>query len=586
MLLTYFLVIFKSFLSYILVYAIVQLFKKVRKLKKIIIVGTLLITIFLMTISSANLVNISTYKENDKNKEKSAMLNDILYVNFEIIADGLISPVTFANAGDGSNRLFIVDQTGVINIIKNGELLSEPFLDVSEKMVDLMEFFDERGLLGLAFHPDYKNNGRFFIYYSAPTMDENFNHTSIIAEYAVSLENEDIADPDSEQIILTIGQPDFNHDGGQLAFGLDGYLYIGLGDGGGAGDQHGEIGNGQDIETLLGSILRINIDGGGPYSIPPDNPFVGEEGLDEIYAYGLRNPWKFSFDRVTNELFVADVGQNEWEEIDIVVNGGNYGWRIMEGTHFYDEDLLDILGLTLDDLEMPIHEYSHSIGTSITGGYVYRGEEKSLLYGKYVFGDWSTSFLEPDGRIYYLSEDEPDSWNRYEFNLNEPFGRFVLGFGEDENGELYVLSKTTIGPTGTTGDVRKLIFNQPPSAPSITGQINGKINVEYDYIFSATDPEGEDVFFWILWGDGCPVIEWNGPYESGKEITFSHTFTNQGTFTISAKAKDINDLEGEWSELSVAMPRSKVVNHYSFLLRFLEQYMDIFPFLRYLIGSL
>ena len=380
-----------------------------------------------------------------------------LTVELETIASGLTSPVGLANADDGSNRLFIVDQTGIINIIKNDELIAEPFLDISDKLVTLDSTYDERGLLGLTFHPKYEENGRFFIYYSSPKEGEGINHESILAEYHIS-ENPNIADPDSEIIIYRINQPEANHNGGQLTFGPDGYLYIGLGDGGGAGDDHEIIGNGQDINTSLGSILRIDVDSGSPYGIPPDNPFIGLDGLDEIYAWGFRNPWKFSFDRETGDFWVADVGQDEWEEIDIVEKGNNYGWRILEGTHPYDLDLAGILDIDIETLAAPVHEYSHSVGRSITGGYVYRGNLSPELKGKYIFGDWSTSFFVANGKLYYLDEIEPGKYERFELITNQPFNRFLLSFGEDEKGELYICSKTTLGPIGDTGDVHRLII--------------------------------------------------------------------------------------------------------------------------------
>ncbi len=379
-----------------------------------------------------------------------------LSVEFETIATGLTSPIGLVNSGDGSNRLFIVDQTGIINIVENDELKVEPFLDISDKIVGLDSAYDERGLLGLAFHPNYKENGRFFIYYSSPKEESGINHESILAEYHVS-EDSNVADANSEEVIFRIDQPEANHNGGQLAFGLDGYLYIGLGDGGGAGDVHGIIGNGQDINTALGSILRIDVDGEYPYEIPSDNPFVGIDGLDEIYSWGFRNPWKFSFDDETGNLWVADVGQDEWEEIDIVTKGENYGWRILEGTHPYDLDLADQLEIDIETLAKPVHEYSHSVGRSITGGYVYRGSISSELQNKYVFGDWSTSFFLPDGKLYYLEEIEPGLYERFELRPNQPFNRFILSFGEDEQGELYVCSKTTLGPIGDSGDVRKIL---------------------------------------------------------------------------------------------------------------------------------
>ena len=381
-----------------------------------------------------------------------------LTASLELIASKLKAPTLLTNAGDQSNRLFIAEQTGKIKIIENGKLLSTSFLDLSEKMVKVNSLYDERGLLGLVFHPSYETNGRFFVYYSAPKTGTGINHESIIAEYLVS-SDPNIADINSEKIIYRVDQPEENHNGGQLAFGSDGYLYIGMGDGGGAGDIHGTIGNGQDINTSLGKILRIDVDSGNPYAIPADNPFVGIDGLDEIYAYGFRNPYRFSFDRETNKLLVADVGQDEWEELDVVEKGGNYGWRIMEGNHPYDPGLAQLLNISIDSLEKPIHEYSHNVGRSIIGGYVYHGNLSTNLKEKYVFGDWSASYFPPNGKLYYLEENETGVWQRFEFALetNKPLKRYIMGFGEDENGEIYMLTTRFLGSIGKTGEVWHII---------------------------------------------------------------------------------------------------------------------------------
>ncbi len=381
--------------------------------------------------------------------------NNALTATLNRVASGLKAPTMLTTAGDGSNRLFVADQPGKIYVIKNGELLQTPFLDLTDKMVKVNPVYDERGLLGIAFHPNYQTNGRFFVYYSGLKSAEGVDHESIIAEYSVSLENPNLADPMSEKIILRVDQPEINHNGGQLAFGPDDYLYIGLGDGGGAGDQHGVIGNGQNISSLLGKILRIDIDSASPYAIPPDNPFVSGEGLDEIYAYGFRNPYRFSFDRSMGTVYVADVGQDEWEEIDIVEKGGNYGWRILEGTHLYDPDLAEYLNISIGTLKSPIHEYSHDVGRSVIGGYVYQGDQSPALVGSYVFGDWSTEYIKPDGKLYYLSETEPDTWERFEFSLydDKPLNRYILGFGEDELGEIYVLTTRFIGSAVRSGEI-------------------------------------------------------------------------------------------------------------------------------------
>ncbi|MBA3971549.1 MAG: PQQ-dependent sugar dehydrogenase [Bacteroidetes bacterium] len=304
--------------------------------------------------------------------------------------------------------------------------------------------YSEKGLLGIAFHPKYKSNGKFYIYYSAPEKDKKFDHKSMLVEYKVSVDP-DIADPTPQKIILEIKQPENNHNGGQLAFGPDGFLYIGLGDGGGAGDKHGEKGNGQDLNTLLGKILRIDVDSKEPYAIPPGNPFVSDKSARaEIWAYGLRNPWQFSFDRKNGTLFCADVGQNHWEEIDIIKKGKNYGWRIMEGNHCHEPKS----GCNLANLELPIAEYDHSVGISVAGGFVYRGKGIPALQGKYIFGDWK-------GKLFYL-EEKSGKWT---FNHLSADGKpndikmNINNFGQDENGEIYVLTQKTFGTVLPNGSV-------------------------------------------------------------------------------------------------------------------------------------
>jgi glucose/arabinose dehydrogenase len=376
------------------------------------------------------------------------------------VAKGFDSPTVLTNAGDGSNRLFVTEQKGKIFIITDGAKLQTPFLDLSSKMVKVNPLYDERGLLGLAFHPNYETNGRFFVYYSAPKTGMGINHEAIIAEYHVS-SDPDIADPNSESIIFRVDEPEMNHNGGQIAFGPDGYLYIGLGDGGGAGDQHGTIGNAQNISVPLGKLLRIDVDSATPYAIPMDNPFVGVDGLDEIYAYGFRNPFKFSFDTATGKLFASDVGQDIWEEVDIVENGGNYGWRILEGNHPYDLALAEQLGINLSSLIPPIYDYSHNVGHSIIGGYVYQGTQYPQLVGNYVFGDWSESFTIPGGKLYYLNQTQPGEWTCFEFKLTsgKPLHRFIQGFGVDENGEIYFLTTRIIGSLTKSGEVWHLEVN-------------------------------------------------------------------------------------------------------------------------------
>ncbi len=383
---------------------------------------------------------------------------DSLVISLERIARNLKAPTVVTNANDGSGRLFVAEQTGLIKVIDNGVIQSTPFLDLTNKIVTLIPVYDERGLLGLAFHPDFIHNHRFYVYYTAPTNVSGFDHQNIIAEYQISGADPNVADPSSERIIMSINHPQFNHCGGQVAFGPDGYLYIGVGDGGGEGDPNGVIGNGQNINTTLGKILRIDVDNGNPYSIPVDNPFVGVDGQDEIYAYGFRNPFRFSFDSTTGKLFAGDVGQDLWEEIDIVEKGGNYGWRIMEGNHLFDPTLASYLGINLSTLIPPIYDYSHYVGHTVIGGVVYRGTQYPSLVGKYVYGDWSATYFQPRGKIYYLTEIAPDLWNHKEFRFSndKPLNLRILSIGTDESGEIYVLTQRSIGPLLHTGELWKL----------------------------------------------------------------------------------------------------------------------------------
>jgi glucose/arabinose dehydrogenase len=398
-------------------------------------------------------------------------------VVLELVADGFTAPVALASPRDGTDRLFIADQRGTIWVLTAaGEKLEEPFLDVQDRMVGLSPAYDERGLLGLTFHPQFAENGRFFVYYSAPLRQnapQDWNHTSHLSEFRVSKTNPDLVDVGSERIILQIDQPQGNHNGGQIAFGPDGYLYVPLGDGGGANDVgtgHPAIGNGQDKTTLLGSILRIDVDNGDPYGIPVDNPFVGQEGREEIFAYGLRNPFRITFDAGgEGQLFAGDVGQDLWEEVDIIIKGGNYGWHIREGTHCFDPDnpgeppaQCPDVGATGEPLHSPIIEYDHDTGISVIGGYVYRGSRLPDLQGRYIFADWSTSFVNPSGSLFAATpaESEKELWNVEELNMVSPegdaIGAFVLSLGQDTDGELYVLTTKLPGPTGNTGKVYAL----------------------------------------------------------------------------------------------------------------------------------
>ena len=329
---------------------------------------------------------------------------------------GYIDPVVVTGAGDGSGRLFVVEQQGQILIVGGGA-----FLDISS-LVDSSG--NEQGLLGLAFHPDFESNGFFFVNYTHDPVGSGPDVTRV-SRFEVSAGDPDIADPSSETIILEIEQPAWNHNGGDLHFGPDGYLYIATGDGGGGRDQ---FQNAQNLGSLLGKLLRIDVDGAGPYEIPPDNPFVGQgNALDEIWAYGLRNPWRFSFDRFTGDLFIGDVGQTQVEEIDLQrassAGGENYGWNCMEGDVTVNFNPCDGTPLTA-----PILVYNHDLGCSVTGGYLYRGDIGGLN-GRYVFGDFCT------GVIWFASANA-GMWSAEVF-LDTTIK--ISSFGEDDHGELFVL---------------------------------------------------------------------------------------------------------------------------------------------------
>lgn len=330
-----------------------------------------------------------------------------------MVAQGLERPVDLRSLNDGSGRLFIVEQPGRILILQNGQLLATPFLDIRS---EVGSSGNEQGLLGLAFHPQYAQNGFFFVNYT----DNNGN--TVIARFHVS-SDPNLADPGSETALLHVEQPFSNHNGGSLAFGPDGYLYAGLGDGGSQGDPHG---NAQNTNVRLGKILRLDVDHGDPYAIPADNPFKNG-GAPEVWAYGLRNPWRLSFDRATGDLFIGDVGQNTWEEIDYLPAGSpggtNFGWNAMEGNHPYE-------GQNQSGFTAPVAEYSHQAGgCSVTGGYVYRGAALPEWQGIYLYGDYCTGIVW--GLIHSAGGWQTQVLFRTGFN--------VSSFGEDAAGELYLV---------------------------------------------------------------------------------------------------------------------------------------------------
>jgi glucose/arabinose dehydrogenase len=425
-------------------------------------------------------------------QSKSSRMGNLKPVDIQLVAQGLISPLGVEEAPDGSGQLFAFDQTGRIWIINAaGTLLPTPFLDISSKLVTLSPGYDERGLIGFTFHPDYATNGRFFVHYQAPRRAGGpapgvlWNNLSRVAEYKVS-SDPNVADVTSEKIILEWDDPQSNHNGGTVAFGADGYLYFSLGDGGAANDvAPGHVedwypvnagGNGQDIESnLFGSIIRIDVDNGNPYSIPSDNPFVGKPGMDEIYAYGFRNPFRFSFDMSgSQKMYVGDAGQVMFEEVSVVEKGGNYGWNVKEGTHCFNAANnkapfsscpdVDVYGNKLQDPVIELNNWQNPAGgraTTVIGGNVYRGNSIPGYQGKYIFGTFSQTPTNANGELFIANPGGPGLWSFEEINLaSHPgdIGYYLKGFGQDLKGEIYLTVSGVLGPTGTTGKIFKLVL--------------------------------------------------------------------------------------------------------------------------------
>ncbi|MCP4446721.1 MAG: PQQ-dependent sugar dehydrogenase [Myxococcales bacterium] len=342
------------------------------------------------------------------------------------VVNGLVEPL-YLTAPAGDDRLFVIEQPGRIRIVEENALLPTSFLDITNIVRDTG---NEQGLLGMVFHPNYANNGKFYVNYTATSPSGD----TVIAEYTVSA-NVNVANT-TGRILLTIEQPESNHNGGMLAFGGDGYLYIATGDGGGANDEHGQDGNGQNLDSLLGKMLRIDVEG-VPYDIPSSNPFRSGGGLAEIWAYGLRNPWRFSFDSNTNDIYIADVGQGELEEVNVQggdAAGGNYGWKIMEGTECFQSDSCDTTGLV-----QPVHQFPHTQGRqSITGGYVYRGVCLPDIAGRYFFGDYA-------GEQIYTFEYGGGAISNFQEITNsiDPNSDIagLTSFGTDGFEELYIVSR-------------------------------------------------------------------------------------------------------------------------------------------------
>ncbi|XP_076834557.1 HHIP-like protein 2 [Brachyhypopomus gauderio] len=429
-----------------------------------------------------NLINLAdqdycypnVVKNNDLYSNLGKVVEDpkgCLQLCLKEVANGLRNPVLMLHSGDDTHRMFVAEQLGFIWVfLRDGSRVEQPFLDMSGDVLTTPWLGDERGFLGMAFHPQYRNNGRFFIYYSILV---NGQLEKIrISEMKVSAHDMNMADPNSERMLLEIDEPAANHNGGQLLFGVDGYLYIFTGDGGKAGDPFGKFGNSQNKSALLGKVLRIDVDGssedGKPYKIPPDNPFVGEpDARPEVYAYGVRNMWRCSVDRGhpvssygRGRIFCGDVGQHRYEEIDIITKGGNYGWRAKEGFECFDIKLCQ--NSSLNDI-LPIYAYGHNVGKSVTGGYIYRGCESPNLNGLYIFGDFMS------GRLMALEEDgSSEIWKERNVCMGDAqtcsfpglinhHHKFIISFAEDESGELYFLATSYPSTTSPFGTIYKFV---------------------------------------------------------------------------------------------------------------------------------
>jgi glucose/arabinose dehydrogenase len=435
---------------------------------------------FLGCLAALPSVAVSAEAINDPFPEK--IPKGEIRVELKTVASGLASPVQVVAAPDPPERLYIVDQAGTVRVVEGGQLRAEPFLDVTDRLAPLNKDFDERGLLGLAFDPDFQKAGspghrRLFTYTSEtagqrtdfPIVhgDAAPNHQTVIASWKVSADGARV-DKASRQEVVRIDQPQFNHNGGMIAFGPDGFLYIGMGDGGGANDlgpgHNPETGNAQDKNVLLGKMLRVDVNGSDSknkaYGIPRDNPFAAGGGLPEIYAVGLRNPWRFGFDG--SALLVGDVGQNKLEFLHRVEKGGNYGWRIKEGAfQFNKSGTIEKPEAGLPPgLTDPVLQYDRDEGTSIIGGHVYRGKALPALAGKYVFGDYQKPAT-GNGRLFFASLPN-SAVTELRIGADDRLLGFLLkGFGQDAQGELYVCGSARPGPTGTGGVVMKIV----PAAP-------------------------------------------------------------------------------------------------------------------------
>jgi len=470
-------------------------------------------------------------------------------IALQLVAPGLSSPVDVTHAGDGSGRLFVVEQAGRIRVIKQGTLLPQPYLDISA----LVSCCSERGLLSVAFDPDYATNGTFYVDYTNTAGNTN------VERYVVSNPAADVAGVIAATKILTVTQPESNHNGGQLQFGVnDNYLYVALGDGGGGGDLHGSIGNGQDPGTLLGKILRLNVRGVPTYTIPAGNPYTQTAGYrPEIWALGLRNPWRFSFDRANGDLYIGDVGQNCWEEIDYqpAAGGGeNYGWRVMEGFRPFDTGNFNNCTqapITPAGLTLPVAAYGHDVGSAVTGGYVYRGHSYPWLQGRYFYADSGS------GRIWSLIQSSPGQWS---VTPERGPGFRITSFGEDQAGELYVLDYgnpqtpgsgalyrlTSTTPADFSGSTKQassgwvdnggvltytVVIRNSGGPLSTTIRVTDTLPIGLSYLtgsFTATRGTPDD--------SAAPVLKWQGSLSD----TFAVTLTYAAQVTATARTTLIN----------------------------------------------
>jgi len=403
-------------------------------------------------------------------------------IRLEPFVTGVNAPLAMVPV-PGENRFFVIEQWGRVRVIDNGKLRPQPLLDIRAKIhKPLHHDFDERGLLGIALHPKFKENGKFYVAYSHH-LDFGqdlaqmlwYSHTNVVEEYTISKSDRNQADPSSVRRLTAIGWPQFNHNGHWIGFGPDGKLYISTGDGGYANDwgigHHVTMGNGQDLSSLQGKILRIDVDarsGDKPYGVPSDNPFVNDRNAKpEIWAYGLRNPWRCSFDTGSKQLFCGDVQQNSYEEVSIIGKGQNLGWRRMEATHCFDYAKPDDHPASCDKagLTPPILEYNNCTakpqgcrGISVTGGYVYQGSHGPWK-GKYFFGDWSKSFAEMDGQIFVGTRGGDGKWSMEVAQATNMKGKlpYVLAFAQDEKGEVYALTSQTTGPNGSLDTIYRIL---------------------------------------------------------------------------------------------------------------------------------